>query len=450
MKLGKFIALGILILVQSIIGVLIFNFLASTEPLGDVYVQNLNEQPIIPGPIQPQDFVNPIPVTSPIPLPTTNNLKVMSFNIHHGNTLDRKFLLQKFNTIANYIKDNNFHIVGLQEVTLLEKKNNIQFFDEKTGLLKEPDYPTMGHLLQRALNDVGYPMYLSGAVPSMGNFINANLSIFPPTNQESLAIYTIGHIEDTKPYRRRATITQYDTHIGPINFINTHIHHGEETHCRSFYQFYNFLRQQGEFPASKNYLADPNTIIVGDFNRLIDGRNVVSKYCSGVPAIGEFSQPVGVQDIFDISCSTATCEQGSKIIDWIVLPHDRELPLSDKTLQVETRTSGGMPNYPEKDHPNINATIIRKALPQSQPTPIPTPTPTLLTTITPTPVEELRTIDLNGDVRIDITDFALFVEYYKLGNVKIDYNKDGQSLRDIDDFNYFIQEYKEEQIDEEE
>ncbi|MBP9758146.1 hypothetical protein KBD45_00485 [Candidatus Dojkabacteria bacterium] len=69
-------------------------------------------------------------------------------------------------------------------------------------------------------------------------------------------------------------------------------------------------------------------------------------------------------------------------------------------------------------------------------------TPTIIPTLEVSPIEEQLLIDINEDSLVDITDFALFVEYYKVGNVKIDYDEDGRTIRDIDDFMYFIQEYK--------
>jgi hypothetical protein len=58
-----------------------------------------------------------------------------------------------------------------------------------------------------------------------------------------------------------------------------------------------------------------------------------------------------------------------------------------------------------------------------------------------------QTIDLTGDSIVGIEDFSLFVEYYKVGNVKIDFDEDGKTQRDIEDLNYFIQEYKKEKPD---
>lgn len=72
-------------------------------------------------------------------------------------------------------------------------------------------------------------------------------------------------------------------------------------------------------------------------------------------------------------------------------------------------------------------------------------TPTLEPSVNipqPTPQVSWKSIDLNNDSQINITDFAIFVEYYKEGNKKIDYDKDGESIRDIDDLSFFIEEYK--------
>ncbi|MBP9758145.1 hypothetical protein KBD45_00480 [Candidatus Dojkabacteria bacterium] len=84
--------------------------------------------------------------------------------------------------------------------------------------------------------------------------------------------------------------------------------------------------------------------------------------------------------------------------------------------------------------------------------PNPSETPSLVSPIispvyTPepivSPIEEQLLIDLNEDGQVDITDFALFVEYYKVGNVKIDYDEDGKILRDVGDLDYFIKNYRE-------
>lgn len=68
------------------------------------------------------------------------------------------------------------------------------------------------------------------------------------------------------------------------------------------------------------------------------------------------------------------------------------------------------------------------------------PSPTTLLSPTPIVIKQTQ-IDLNTDTNVDILDFAKFVEYYKVTDCKIDYNKNA-NCKDIEDFSIFVNEYK--------
>lgn len=204
-------------------------------------------------------------------------IKVLSYNIYHGNELTVDQHRQKVRSIAEYIKANQIEIAGLQEVSTRP----------------EPDVSDM---IIQELNAIGYPM--EAALPETnvkGQFKNMVLSRYPILKSEMFPQNPCkkGICE------RFVVVAKIQSPIGEINFIDTHVHHNtpqnEDGNCQSMKQFYEIV---------KPYQSQPMTIMVGDFNAGLEGAKC--------PSI--------IQNTYSYTCEeTNNCVQ-QKMIDWIFLP----------------------------------------------------------------------------------------------------------------------------------
>lgn len=341
------------------------------------------------------DLITITTLQNPLPL-DPDLIRVLSLNIHHGDELDEKEIKEKVEILADYIVQQKIQIAGLQEMRTLTRNIN-----------DEPNYRQVALFLQSALERKGYPMYLQLQSnvfnPDNGKnlgFRNATLSIFP--------IELIEEVLISGGLQRRAIISKIKTPKGDIKFINVHVHHKQDEND-SFRKFYQDLELKG-------YLSDPNTIITGDFNN----GDIWKTYYTDCE----------IQE---------NCYKGG--IDLVGLPPHVPPDQYNFILVQRFRDEYLKTEYKDKytfDHPAIIGDFRSKIALS-----IPSPTPII---INPQPTVDISdtkvVIDLNADGKVDITDFAIFVEYYKVGNVKIDYDKDGKSQRDIDDFTYFVRYYK--------
>ncbi|MBP9758141.1 hypothetical protein KBD45_00460 [Candidatus Dojkabacteria bacterium] len=323
-----------------------------------------------------------------------DHIRVLSLNIHHGDELDEKEIKEKVEILADYIIQQKIHIAGLQETRTLTRNVN-----------DEQNYRQVALFLQSALERKSYPMYiqLQSNVfnPDNGKnlgFRNATFSIFP--------LELIEEIDISGGLERRAIISKIKTPKGDIKFINVHVHHKQDEND-SFRKFYQDLELKG-------YLSDPNTIITGDFNNgdiwetyYTDCEIQQSCYKGGIDLVG--LPPNVPRDQYNF------------------IPIQR---IRDEYLETEHNSKYTF------DHPAIIGDF-RSRLVLSTPTVEPS-----INILQPTPQVIWESIDLNNDGRIDISDFAIFVEYYKVGDEKIDFDKDGKNVRDIDDLSYFFENYK--------
>ncbi|MBP9758970.1 endonuclease/exonuclease/phosphatase family protein [Candidatus Dojkabacteria bacterium] len=214
----------------------------------------------------------PVPtVATPTPLPILKNptLKVMSYNIHHGDGKSPQEHREKVKAIVAYIKQNGIEVAGLQEVRPLE-----------------PD-PDVADMFIEELNIIGYPMYMAqGPTANENYFKNIILSKYPILETQSFGQNPCNEEKCT----RHIVMSRIQSPIGVIRFIDTHVHHGDDN-CESIEQYNKLVSQ---------FQNDPYTIMVGDYNSTLTS-------CSG-----------SLGSTYSSSCEdTNQCRGGD--IDWIFL-----------------------------------------------------------------------------------------------------------------------------------
>ncbi|MBP9759659.1 endonuclease/exonuclease/phosphatase family protein, partial [Candidatus Dojkabacteria bacterium] len=193
-----------------------------------------------------------------------NTIKVLSYNINHGNGLSSEEQKKKLNSIAQYIKDNKIEIGGLQEVSTFQ----------------DPDIAIQ---LENELKAVGYPM----------NFV------VPETLEEDyfkniiISKYPIVDSEFIQKGSRWVVISQIQSPIGLIRFSSVHVHHGKGN-CSAIKSTVNIM---------KKYQSDPMMIMVGDYN------------------IGLFEPTceTKIGDHYDFSCEKGQPCESFDMIDWVFL-----------------------------------------------------------------------------------------------------------------------------------
>lgn len=202
-----------------------------------------------------------------------HSIKVMTYNIHHGDQLTIGGQREKIKKIAAYIKANNIEIAGLQEVSA------------------RPD-PDVSDILDQELRAIGYPMFM--ALPPThrdGQFKNVVISKYPILTTELFGQRPCGKTVCD----RSVVVTQIQSPIGVIRFIDTHVHHGEDN-CKAMKEFRDIV---------KPYQSDPMTIMVGDFNIEVHGKGTCDFTITGN---------------YNHSCEQSNNCDYKANIDWILLP----------------------------------------------------------------------------------------------------------------------------------
>ncbi|MBP9758965.1 endonuclease/exonuclease/phosphatase family protein [Candidatus Dojkabacteria bacterium] len=312
-------------------------------------------------------------------------IKIMTYNIYHGNKLTNTEHRNKIKVIAKYIKDNQIEIAGLQEVSTL------------------PD-PDISIVLEEELKAINYPMYQ--AVPETiieGYIKSIVISKYPIVGKE----FVKQNPCVKGVCKRWVNITQIDSPLGLIRFINTHINY-ENNNCESFKQFNEII---------ESYQSDPSTIIVGDFNMEHHGNGCDLK----------------IADVYQNNCvDTKNCIIKDGVIDWILLPKSGSS--FEQLKRIQDRNMTASDHFPVIAELRLTGVLVT-------PTIIPTASQTISITPTITPQLSDYPIDLDENGNIGIEDFMKFVEFYKTSNCIIDFNKDSK-CKDIEDFKIFVNEYK--------
>ncbi|MBP9758261.1 hypothetical protein KBD45_01090 [Candidatus Dojkabacteria bacterium] len=115
-----------------------------------------------------------------------------------------------------------------------------------------------------------------------------------------------------------------------------------------------------------------------------------------------------------------------------------------KQISTPTPDTTPTPSVTPSASPTPSATPRPSIIPSVAPTPSTTPSLSITPTISPTPMAspiDKNKFDLNSDSKINISDFAKFIQYYKISDCTIDYNSNN-NCKDIADFAIFIKEYK--------
>ena len=171
----------------------------------------------------------------------TDTLKVMSFNILHGATVENDFNLD---SIAGVIKSYNPDLVAMQEV------------DFKTERAKKYDLPTeLGYRTQMA-SLFARAMYYDG-----GEYGEGILSKYSFIATENIAL---PHLPDSEP--RAAALALIKTKNGnTIQFVGTHLDHQKEEKDREMQ-----ARALVEQFHDTNYA----TLLLGDLNAEPDSETI--------------------------------------------------------------------------------------------------------------------------------------------------------------------------------
>ncbi|MBP9758148.1 endonuclease/exonuclease/phosphatase family protein [Candidatus Dojkabacteria bacterium] len=372
---------------------------------------------------------------------TKDTIRVMSWNIGNwvpgGGVAETPEELQesiasqtaRMQRLGNIIKAEGAEIAFIQEI------NN------------KPPNPNMNakidhyKVLTEHLKSIGWEMYgdLQPYREKPDELHLLILSRYPLDNSTKKFMYDLYSRDkedgEKQPARTAQTIFVRGTPIGDFRLANIHTHTSNP--CNNIKSLYDFYMQY-----------DPErTLLAGDMNVVLNEKPNMSsrKWDDCSPANIKW-------DDFDLNCTSTPCldkqrlNKYAPIIDWVFTFSNSELYVkSSYNVGKDMPNASGIADW----HPFVIAEVGSKVhsndatstpqlptvvvSPQSMLTPNPS--------ITPEETQDVN-IDLDGNTKVDISDFAIFVEYYKVGNVKIDYDEDNISVRDIEDLAYFIEQYK--------
>ena len=363
--------------------------------------------------------VEVIKVQSEIGLDDTHLIRLLNWNIgardsdsFPGGALSISARVNRMKQLASVIVQNEADVVTLQEF--------VNFPDGRNDLDN----------LVKSLEELNYHMYLeiipyydvTEVNPYTWNLVT--LSKMPIDKENSKTVVL-------SPNRRSRVSLINDTKFGKFFVANFHTNLSEP--CKQMGIMLDFIS-----PTERM-----STIIAGDANITFtnfygEPEQMSKKECKG--------RDWGIVDntckdgVYNCEPKDAKCRNSSACWgDYVYL-------FRPSNFYLKNIKSIGNVNNISDGHPAIISEIgtYLPVIPSIEITPVPS---IILPSIEPSSQDMGLVIDLNKDGKVDITDFSLFVEYYKVGNVKIDFDKDGKTQRDIEDLNYFIQEYKKEKPD---
>ncbi|MBP9758144.1 hypothetical protein KBD45_00475 [Candidatus Dojkabacteria bacterium] len=331
-------------------------------------------------------------------------LNVITFNIG-AFTLEKGLFENRIDPIAHYLGKGKYDIIALQEAGYGRKE---------------------GEQIVQRLEDLGYGKYYF--------VLGEQKEVKNPEIEHGLGVYVLSKYPvfrlATRYSRQRAILTKIEHPlIGDIYVVSAHP--SSDSRCEGPTELVKKINSEPqEVKQNLILMADMNALIY-DLDKDIKLKAMTGKLCDEKVLMSKYN----------FFCEDKlNCFSPKDGIDWIIPLKDSSFYiqsrflLSDMYSQINIPGSGWQNDY----HMPVSAKIGTKK-PILIPTPSSSPTP--VPTVEATP-EDKPLSDLNEDSQVDITDFALFVEYYKQGNVKIDYDKDGQTVRDIDDLRYFFNNYK--------
>ena len=403
------------------------NFLQVSRILGtdlklsDHYPVIAEIQSVLSSPIKPANEV-----TSPTPVP---QIKVLTFNTN--NTNDPKLRYDKLLILANYLKEHNIEIVGLQERDYQSDTDNDKL------------------VLDKALQAAGYPMY-TVQVEEIKHEANIIASKYPFV-EGSYAEYNVNGGRN-RVIQRIAVATPY----GKLWVYNTHTNVARAC-AENLLIFGEILKPGGSF----SFPPNEDMILMGDFNDHLvsDGEVGGCEYPDGVTHMNKALQNFRASCLDMTRCTNISPKQNKKkYIDLIITtktsPTQIRATIHDNQIQdaVSNDPVGG--NHPPVigliESPSFKFPTPSEIIPASTPTVSLTPqiSVTPILTQPATPIPSLATtypIDLDENGSISIEDFLKFVEYYKGSNCLIDFNNNSK-CKDIEDFQIFVAEYKKSRV----
>ncbi|MBP9758142.1 endonuclease/exonuclease/phosphatase family protein [Candidatus Dojkabacteria bacterium] len=347
-------------------------------------------------------------IVSATPSPTPIALNVITFNIG-AFTIAEEYFDIRIDPIVRYLGKGNYDIIALQETSYGRREGErIASRLEELGFgkfyLSKSDDPKSETDVKR---------------PGPGVYV---LSKYPVSTVYSR--YGIGR-----------SILSKIQHPQLGELYVTSVHPSNDSHCE---QPKEILEKVTREPKE---IRD-NLILMGDMNSYPYDLETKPKFKAGK---GDMCGEEQLLAKFDFSCVSSKECWNAGAVDWILTQKQSVFSIESRNYHPNVYTELGVLGMPGTNwhgvdiHKPVSAkVIVNKPLIVTTLPPSVTPTPFIINNLT---------IDLNLDGQIDITDFAIFVEYYKEGDEKIDFDKDGKSIRDIDDLSYFIQEYKKEKID---
>ncbi|MBP9758140.1 hypothetical protein KBD45_00455 [Candidatus Dojkabacteria bacterium] len=325
----------------------------------------------------------------------------------------------------------NLIVTEKVDVVFLQELNNEDPGWNKRAKIKQVQ------VLQAYLRNSSWPMHVD-TQQYTENGTNQSLVIlsrYPFDSESKKYMYDLRDNKKDKAKARSAqSIKVIGTPIGDVRLSNIHTH--GTAGCDNMKQYYEFYK-----PLDSNI-----SILGGDTNLYLNQKPKVKAFPPEIERQQQNCDLIPWDDIVTSCIEKSNCIEKGTFVDWIFI-------FGNSDFNIKSSFSPGNINNFSDQHPVVFAEIAGKAplelasptvnlIPISTSTLIPSITPTQIPTIEVTPGDRV-VIDLNEDGKLDIADFALFVEYYKLGNAQIDYDNDGKTQRDIEDFSYFINKYKE-------
>ena len=385
-----------------------------TDHLGPVFSLISTQELKIPvkymGDVSPTPKVIPSvtvsisPVVSPTPEIIPLSLNVITFNIG-AFTISQDYYDVRIDPIVKYLGKGNYDIIALQETSYGRKE---------------------GERIAARLEELGYGKYYTSKVDDPKSDADAI--------RHGVGVYVLSRYPVSTVYSRygigRSVLSEVNhPQLGALYIAS--VHPSNDSRCEQPREILNKVVNEPK------KIRD-NLILMGDMNSyLVD----LKKKPMFKAFKGDMCGEEKLLENFDFSCVNFKECLDEGAIDWIFTQKSSVFSIESRNYHTNVYGELGIPgnNWQMHIHKPVSAKIIvNKPL-------IVTPLPPI---VTPTPfISENLSIDLNLDGKIDITDFALFVEYYGVGDNKIDFDRDGKSKRDIDDLSYFIQEYKKEKID---
>lgn len=236
---------------------------------------------------------------------TTPELKVMTYNVLYNSDKDANFHRAKMATLAQYLKDNQIEIIGLQE--MLMGKNDMVY-------------------LRDALKAINYPMpYVADGQDTSGDFRNVLFSKYKINNFKEVPVSGGRSVLDM----------DIDTPLGNYTFLVMHLIHTDP--CGSFKKDIIPLLQSKEAKSKK-------IIFMGDMNITF-----YNSWCD----VGSHREQ------YSFSCfekdGTRTCPVASfsvnSMIDYIAIHVDADAKLASSKVETSLTIS---------DHKPVVATIVPK------------------------------------------------------------------------------------------